>query len=116
MVDDVEKRWNDPKTFRRAARYVVGVLVLAAVAAVASIAWAASRQQCLNSGMLCDGTARAVVGLVPGVTLLLGGIGAFVMAFRAWRVQQNWTIWQGAGWILFTLMVLYLAIAGGAGQ
>ncbi|MEV6772396.1 hypothetical protein AB0N05_27560 [Nocardia sp. NPDC051030] len=114
MVDDVEKRWNDPPTFRLAVKYVVGVLVLTAIAAALVMVWTASRQQCLNDTMMCDTAAKLVVGLVPGGILLLGGLGAFVLAFRYWKSGRVWTIWQGAGWFLFTLMVVWLSFAGGA--
>ncbi|MRH92773.1 hypothetical protein GFY24_36050 [Nocardia sp. SYP-A9097] len=115
MVDDVEKRWQDPPTFRQAARYVVAVLVLTAIVAVLALVWAGARQECLNSdSMLCDTAARLVVGLGPGLVLLFGGIGAFVKTILEWRAARAWPIWQGAGWFLFTLMVIYLTIAGGS--
>ncbi|MFF2549689.1 hypothetical protein ACFVUS_01765 [Nocardia sp. NPDC058058] len=115
MVDDVEKRWRDPRTFRRAARYVVIVLALTAVVAAAALVWAAARPRCLDADtMLCDTAAKLTVGLGPGLVLLFGGIGAFVLTLREWRAGGVWPIWQGAGWFLFTLMVVYLTIAGGS--
>ncbi|WP_067689129.1 hypothetical protein [Nocardia jejuensis] len=115
MVDDVEKRWNDPPTVRLAVRYVVAVLVSTAIVAGLALVWAASRQQCLDTAAIrCDTSSKLVVGLVPGCVLLFGGLGAFVITFRYWRDGRAWPIWQGAGWFLFTVMVLYLSIAGGA--
>ncbi|WP_067570376.1 hypothetical protein [Nocardia acidivorans] len=115
MVDDVEKRWRNPPTFRRAARYVVVVLILTAIVAALALVWAASRQQCSNSDVvLCDTASKLMVGLGPALVLLFGGIGAFVITFREWRAGRNWPIWQGAGWFLFTLMIVYLTIAGGS--
>lgn len=115
MVNDVEKRWSDPETFRHAAWYVVAVLLTAGVVLALVLTWAASRPDCSDADtLLCDVAARAVVGLAPGGVLLLGGIGAFVVTVRQWRRGRNWVIWQGAGWFLFTLMVAYLSIAGGA--
>ncbi|MBF6239313.1 hypothetical protein IU474_19900 [Nocardia otitidiscaviarum] len=101
MVNDVEKRWSDPKMFRHAAWYVGGVVVLTALA-VAVLE-------------LVTDPSRAVIVFVPGTVLLVGGIVAFVLALRAWRRRGAWPIWQGAGWFLFTLMVVYLAIASGTG-
>ncbi|MFI6871756.1 hypothetical protein [Nocardia sp. NPDC050406] len=116
MVNDVEKRWSDPDTFRHAARYVVAVLVLTGLAMALVLLWASGRAACSDAdSTLCDNPSRLVVGLVPGAVLLLGGLGAFVQTFRAWRQGRAWPIWQGAGWFLFMLMVAYLAIAGGAG-
>lgn len=115
MVNDVEKRWSNPETFRHAAWYVVTVLVLTGIAMALVLVWAASRPGCSDADtLLCDTLSRLVVGLVPGGLLLLGGIGAFVQTFRQWRKGGTWPIWQGAGWFLFTLMVAYLAISAGA--
>ncbi|GAB3203837.1 hypothetical protein ACFXO9_36840 [Nocardia tengchongensis] len=115
MVNDVEKRWNDPSMLRQATRYVLSVLGLAVVSGVVVVVWASARQRCLDGPMLCDGTSRAVVGLVPGLILLAGGIGALVLAYLAWRHERAWPIWQGAGWFLFTLMVMYLGIVSTQG-
>ncbi|MEV0246951.1 hypothetical protein AB0H76_10220 [Nocardia sp. NPDC050712] len=97
MVNDVEKRFTDDGTFRRAASYVVAVLGIAAVVAAATALWA----------------ARAAVVFAPGAVLLLGGLGAFVITYLRWRDGKNWVIWQGAGWFLFVLMTVYFAIGGG---
>ncbi|WP_067542280.1 hypothetical protein [Nocardia crassostreae] len=114
MVDDVEKRWRDPELFRQAVKYVVGVLVVTAVAAGLAVVWASARDACLDAeSMLCDTPSRLVVGLIPGGILLTGGLGAFVLTVRAWRAGRAWPIWQGAGWFLLVLMVLYLSVAGG---
>ncbi|WP_067825253.1 hypothetical protein [Nocardia inohanensis] len=115
MSDDVGKSWNDPPVFRRAVRYVLAVLAVAALVAVVTLVWASQRAQCLDDVMLCDAAARLTVGLGPGLVLLFGGIGAFVMTLREWRAGRAWPIWQGAGWFLFTLMVVYLSIEGGSG-
>ncbi|MBL1074152.1 hypothetical protein JK358_07060 [Nocardia sp. 2] len=116
MVNDVEKRWNDPPTLRRAARYVLAVIVLTGIAMAVALVWAAARPQCLDAeNMRCDTVSRLVVGLGPGLMLLFGGIGAFVITYRQWRDGKPWPIWQGAGWFLFTLMVVYLSLAGASG-
>ncbi|MFC9995073.1 hypothetical protein [Nocardia sp. NPDC127526] len=114
MVDDVEKRWHDPQMFRQAVKYVVAVLVVTAVAAGLAVVWASSRQACLGAeSMLCDTPSRLVVGMIPGGILLLGGLGAFAITVREWRAGRAWPIWQGAGWFLLVLMVVYLSVAGG---
>ncbi|WP_405136857.1 hypothetical protein [Nocardia sp. NBC_01388] len=116
MVDDVGRSWNDPPTLRRAVRYVVAVLILTGMVVALALVWAAARPQCLDAAsLMCDSAARLAVALGPAIVLLLGGLGAFVITFREWRAARPWTIWQGAGWFLFTTMVIYLSIAGGAG-
>ncbi|RBO93709.1 hypothetical protein [Nocardia puris] len=113
MVDDVEKRWSEPGTFRRAVRYDLGVIAVAALVAAVTMVWAARRDVCLDGPILCDTPARLAVVLGPGLVLLAGGIGAFVLTVRTLRRGGAWPIWQGAGWFLLVLMVFYLAIGGG---
>ncbi|MFF0496912.1 hypothetical protein ACFYU5_10945 [Nocardia aobensis] len=116
MAREVDPRWSDPPSFRRAVRYVVGVLVVAAIVAGVALGWAASREQCADADhVACDTASRLAVGLVPGIVLLLGGIGAFVITVRQWRGGRPWPVWQGAGWFLFAVMVVYLAMAMAAG-
>ncbi|MXP22151.1 hypothetical protein GIY30_12430 [Gordonia sp. HNM0687] len=90
---DVEKRWDDPGAFRKAALYVAGVVVLAAVAVAAFLA-----------------TGRDSMGwaLAPPAVLLLGGVAALVIAYRVYRRGGTWPIWHGAAWFLFALMLLAL--------
>ena len=90
---DAGKRWRDPETFRAAARYVVYVVALAAVAFVATVAW-----HSLIAGIL-----------VPAV-LFAGTVGAFIRTYQAWRTDDFWVIWQGAGWILVVLFMFCLGV------
>ncbi|MGQ4599325.1 hypothetical protein [Nocardia sp. R6R-6] len=114
MVDDVEKRWRDPRMFRHAATYVVAVLATATLVFLLILWWAA-RRECTNADtLLCDATAQAAVVIAPSAILLFGGIGAFVETYIQWRRGRAWPIWQGAGWFLFVLMVVYLGIGGGS--
>ncbi|WP_194813696.1 hypothetical protein [Nocardia sp. XZ_19_385] len=113
MVNDVEKRFSDEGTFRRAATYTLSVIGLAVVVAALTFWWAAARARCSGEDVvLCDTSARVAVVFGPGAVLLLGGIGAFVITYLAWRRGKNWVIWQGAGWFLFVLMTVYFAIGG----
>ncbi|QCQ89924.1 hypothetical protein [Rhodococcus sp. SGAir0479] len=119
MTRDVEKRWSDPATFRKAALFDAAIIVVALIAMAVSIAIGSDVGDCsAEDGRLCSDTARVVVVMVPAILLLLGGIGAFVQAYRTWRRDGTWTVWQGAGWFLFVLMLVYLgisvrAVAGG---
>ncbi|MFC8531274.1 hypothetical protein [Nocardia sp. NPDC057227] len=114
MVNDVEKRWNDPGAVRGAARYLAAVLVVTAAVFGVCVLWASGRAECSGERMLCDTAAQGVTLLAPAVTLLLGGIGAFVQTFLVWRRGGSWPIWQGAGWFALVLFLAYLSIGGGA--
>ncbi len=114
MVDDVEKRWHDPGMFRRAATYVAGVLVAAALVFVVVLQWAGRREPCAGAGTtFCDTASRATVLAGPGLVLVIGTVGAFVATYRVWKRHRAWPIWQGAGWFLMTVTLAYLAIAAG---
>lgn len=119
MTRDVEKRWSDPQTFRKAVLFDAATIVLALIAMAVAMVVGSGIGDCPAEGSrLCTDTARMVVVVVPSALLLFGGIGAFVQAYRAWRRNGTWPIWQGAGWFLFVLMLIYLgisvrAVAGG---
>ncbi|MGV0768864.1 hypothetical protein [Mycobacterium syngnathidarum] len=95
--NDVEKRWHDPQTFRSAVGYVVGVVVLAAVA--------------LAFYAFDHSTLSAI--LVPTI-LFVGGVGAFIRTYQVWKAEGTWPIWQGAGWFLLALSLICLAVPGSA--
>ncbi|OZC66434.1 hypothetical protein CH306_14255 [Rhodococcus sp. 15-725-2-2b] len=92
---DVEKRWNDPVVFRRAAGYCA---VVVAVAAALTALF-----------LVVDRTNPVLAASVPAVRFL-GGIGALTLGYRSYRAGGTWPIWQGAAWLLFTVMLLGLAM------
>ncbi len=116
MANDLEKPWTaDDRTFRRVAIYVAAVLAVAALVFAITAIWAADRRACAGAEtMLCDTAAKSAILAGPPVVLILGGIGAFVQTYREWRRGRSWPIWQGGGWFLFTMMIVYLGIGGGS--
>ncbi|MDO3646286.1 hypothetical protein [Nocardia mangyaensis] len=115
VADDVDKRGNEQQAFRQAVTYGVSVIAVAAVVGVLTTVWAANRSACAAADTrLCDDVAKTAVLFGPGVILLAGGLGAFVVTFRRFRAGRNWRAFQGAGWFLFVLMTAYLAIGAGS--
>ena len=94
-TNDVEKRWHDPAAFRAASVYVVSII------AMAGLAFAL---------FLLIGREVPLSALGTPIVLLAGGIGAFIKTYRVWRAGETWPIWHGAGWFLFTLMLVSLSI------
>jgi hypothetical protein len=92
---DVEKRWHDPPTLRKAVTYDAAVIV---VAGIAFAIYATT-----------DRASLVLASSVPAI-LLLGGIGAFVKTYQVWRAGGTWPMWQGAGWFLLVLMLVCLSI------
>ena len=91
--NDVEKRWHDPGMFRAAVTYVVCVVAVAGVAFAATVAW-----------------RSLMAGILVPVILFVGGVGALVQAYRVWKAEGVWPIWQGAGWFLLCLMLVCLGV------
>ena len=92
---DVEKSWRDPAAVRQAVGYGVGVVVVAALAFVVFA--------------VVDKGSVLLASTVPAI-LFIGGVGALIRAYRAWRRGGTWPVWQGAGWFLLTLMLVCLSI------
>ncbi|ABM11250.1 MULTISPECIES: hypothetical protein [Mycolicibacterium] len=97
--DFVEKRFSRPGEYRAAVIYTFVVVVLAAIA-FAVYAFG-------------DRSSVFSAALVP-VFLFAGGVGALLRTYRQWKGGGGWTAWQGAGWFLLLLMLLTLAVPGGA--
>jgi len=91
--NDVEKRWHDPPMFRSAVTYVVSVVAVAGVAFAAAVAW-----------------HSLIAGILVPVILFLGGVGALVQAYRVWKAEGVWPIWQAAAWFLLLLMLVCLGV------
>ncbi|MFC9357052.1 hypothetical protein ACFTZB_10800 [Rhodococcus sp. NPDC057014] len=113
MTRDVEKRWYDPTTFRRAGWYAGAVIGAAlAIMVITLVATGTDRQDCADmQPVACTDSGHYILVFVPTGILLLGGLGAFVIAYRTWRSGGSWPIWHGAGWILLTFMLIYLGMS-----
>lgn len=89
-IRDAEKRWDDPPVFRSVALYSLAVIAIAALG--------------LGIGALIGDVAAAVA---PTVVLAAGAVGALWQAFRVWRAGGTWVVWQGGGWFLLTLTLMF---------
>lgn len=114
-TQDVEKRWNDPRTARSATAYAGTVIIAALVVMFGVIIWSASSgADCSDADFaVCTDPARTILLFGPVAVLLIGGLGAFVRTWRAWRDGGRWPIWHATGWVLLVLMVMYVGVAAG---
>jgi hypothetical protein len=86
-----------------AAAVAVGFLVMAAL-------WVST---CPGNGVdtaACGTPQRTLLALGGPLILLAGGLWAFLRTYRVWKAEGTWWGWHGAGWFLFTLMVLMVAL------
>jgi hypothetical protein len=104
-----DKFRDDDPSVHQAARFGlmmgclgVGFMVLAAV-------WV---RQCHGfDTAACSTPYRTVLALGGPAILFGGGVWAFVRTYRAWRNDQVWWAWQGAGWFLLLLMSIVLTMS-----
>jgi hypothetical protein len=110
MTNDVEKRWNARATSRCALVHAGVSIAFAAIVAALALVWMANRPDTCHVRELpaCTDTERFALAIVPAAVLLVGGLSALVRAYRAWKNQRPWPIWQGVAWGLLTLMTIYL--------
>lgn len=115
MSDDVGKQWNDRPEIRRATRYSVTVMAAAVTVMALAAFWAyLGRSNCVDaSTVVCAPVDRYVLAIAPAAILMIGGLGAFVHTYTVWRRNGTWPVWQGAGWLLMTFMLIYSAMGAG---
>jgi uncharacterized membrane protein len=58
----------------------------------------------------CGTPQRTLLAVGGPLILLAGGLWAFLRTYRVWRHRGAWWGWHGAGWFLFTLMVLMVSL------
>lgn len=119
--DPPEHLGREGETTRAAIRWaawwsVAGVAFLVVAALWVSSCGAGADQDTVA----CGRVELTMLGLGAPMILLIGGIVAFVRTYRVWRAGGTWWGWQGAGWFLFTVMMLTLmmglpALAGPLG-
>ena len=97
-------------------RAAIRFALLTAVAAIAFLVVAALWVSTCDGPTAIDTAAcgtveRTLLALGSPMILLIGGLWAFVRTYRVWRDHGIWWAWQGAGWFLFTLMLVVLTMA-----
>ncbi|MBS9533852.1 hypothetical protein KIH27_09675 [Mycobacterium sp. M1] len=99
--DDVEVR----AAVRLAVRVVIGTLAFIALAAV----WVQNCDGAIETAA-CGLPYRTVLALGAPLILAGGGLWAFWRTYLVWRDRGTWWGWQGAGWVLLSLMVFAVIV------
>jgi hypothetical protein len=95
MTNHVERTSHDRPSASAAVVYAAAVIALAGVMFAV---YAVSQTDSL-----------AFASVVP-VILFFGALGAFIQAYFIWRVDGDWQVWHGTGWVLFILMLVSLGV------
>jgi hypothetical protein len=106
-----ERLRHDDANVRDAVRFGLGVSVAALAFLVTAAVWVSTCGGATADTVACGVPQRALLAVGAPAILLLGGLRAFVRTYHAWRKQETWWAWQGAGWFLVTLMLLVLAMS-----
>ncbi|WP_343573774.1 hypothetical protein [Mycobacterium sp.] len=95
--------------------HAVRYAVLAGMAGVGYVIVAALWDSTCKGAMSVDTAACGVPQLTilafgGPLILFAAGVWAFIRTYRVWRNEGTWWAWQGAGWLLMTLMVVTLTV------
>ncbi|HZN85009.1 MAG TPA: hypothetical protein VFC01_35730 [Mycobacterium sp.] len=102
---------HDDAHVRDAVRFGLVVAVLAVAFLVTAAVWVSTCDGATADTAACGVPQRALLAIGAPVILLIGGLRAFVRTYQTWRNNEPWWAWQGAGWFLFTLMLLVLTMS-----
>ena len=95
-------------------RAAIRFAVLSTAAAVGFIIMAALWvSTCPATGVdtvACGAPQRTLLAFGGPLILLAAGLWAFVRTYRVWRSEGTWWGWHGAGWFLFTLMIVAVSM------
>jgi hypothetical protein len=102
---------HDDASVREAVRFGVGVALAGIAFLVVAAVWVSTCSGATADTAACGVPQRTLLALGAPMILLAGGLRAFVRTYQTWRKQGTWWVWQGAGWLLMTLMLLVLTMS-----
>ena len=91
---------------REAVRFGLVVAVAGVAFLVLAALWVSTCHGDTADTAACGVPQRTLLAVGAPVILLIGGLWAFVRTYQTWRNRETRWAWQGAGWFLFTLMLL----------
>ena len=102
---------HDDAGVREAVRFGVGVALAGIAFLVVAAVWVSTCSGATADTAACGVPQRTLLAFGAPLILLAGGLRAFVRTYQTWRKQETWWVWQGAGWLLLTLMLLVLTMS-----
>jgi len=111
VFHDPNESRHDDTNVRAAVRLTVVVAALSVGFLVTAALWISTCSGATADTAACGAPQRTLLAIGAPVILLIGGLRAFVRTYQTWRDHEAWWAWQGAGWFLFTLMLLMLTMS-----
>jgi uncharacterized membrane protein len=102
---------HDDANVRAALRFALVVALLAVGYLVTAALWVSTCDGATADTVACGVPQRTLLAVGAPLILLIGGLRSFVRTYQTWRSRETWWAWQGAGWFLFTLMLLMLTMS-----
>lgn len=111
MYQNSDDLRQDNAHVRDAVRFGLGFAVAGVVFLVVAAVWVSTCDGATADIVACGAPQRTLLAFGAPVILLIGGLRAFFRTYQAWRKEETWWAWQGAGWFLLTLMLLVLTMS-----
>jgi hypothetical protein len=102
---------RDDANVRQAVGFGVGVAVAGIAFLVIAAVWVSTCSGAVADTVACGAPQRTLLAFGAPIILLAGALRAFVRTYHTWRRNEAWWAWQGAGWLLLTLMLLGLMMS-----
>jgi uncharacterized membrane protein YccF (DUF307 family) len=102
---------HDDATVRAAVRFGLLVAVVGVAFLILAALWVSTCHGATADTAACGVAQRTLLAIGAPVILLIGGLRAFFRTYQTWRNRETWWAWQGAGWFLFTLMLVVLTMS-----
>ena len=111
MFQSTEQVRHVDANVRDAVRFgaVVALVGLAFLATAA--VWVSTCSGATADTVACGVPQRTMLAVGAPLILLFGGLRAFLRTYQTWRRGETWWAWQGAGWLLMTLMIAALTMS-----
>ncbi|MET0901498.1 MAG: hypothetical protein ABWY45_26585 [Mycobacterium sp.] len=94
-----------------AFRFAGGIAAAGLMFLVVAALWVSTCTEPLDMDTAaCGVPQRTLLGLGAPAILLGGAVWAFIRTYRTWRARGYFWAWQGAGFFLFTVMLVTLAM------
>ncbi|OBF30350.1 hypothetical protein A5724_24380 [Mycobacterium sp. ACS1612] len=110
--------YNNPNDLRHDRANVRDAVRFGSVVAVAGLAflvfaalWLSTCQGATADTVACGVPQRTLLSVGAPLIFLAGAVWAFVRTYQTWRNRETWWAWQGAGWVLVTLMLVVVAMS-----
>ncbi len=102
---------HDDANVRGAVRFGLLVAVAGAAFLVLAALWVSTCHGATADVAACGAPQRTLLAVGAPVILLIGGLRAFVRTHQTRRNHETSWAWQGAGWFLFSLMLVVLVMS-----